>query len=248
MIPPSKQELGNQPWKSLSRLPRPHRVTGIKYILLMSVVVALFGCGEKATLDPNENAGAPSTPTTQKETGKPDATPNPKPNPKPEVKQSEAPKTDEKKDDEPAWTSNPEDKNHALIEMFIRRKLDKRKGDLTKMDLEKVTVMTVYEGEALEDLKPLAKLTKLKWLRLDSTKVTDLNPLTNLTQLEKLELTGGQISDASALDNLKKLEYVDLRFNSKLNKDKIALLQKALPNCFISHDHQTDSEKIERRI
>ena len=157
----------------MSRLPWPHRVTGIKHILVMSVVVALFGCGEKAALEPNENAEAPSTPTTQKNPVKPDATPNPKP----EVKQSGAPKTDKKKDEEPAWTSNPEDKNHALIEMYIRMELDKRKGDLTKMDLEKVTVMVFIDRDPLSDLKPLSKLTKLKMLRLEFTQVTDLRPL-----------------------------------------------------------------------
>ena len=164
------------------------------------------------------------------------------------MKQSGAPKTDKKKDEELAWTSNPEDKNYALIEMYIRMKLDKRKGDLSKMDLEKMTVLTVYEGESLEDLKPLSKLTKLKRLRLDGTQVSDLSPLANLTQLERLELIGGQISDVSALANLKKLEYIDLRNNFKLNKDKIALLQKALPNCFISHDHPTDLEIIEGKV
>ncbi len=210
----------------------------------MFVVMALVGCGEKATLEPKENVGAPSTPTTQKTPAKPDD----KPNPKPEVKQSGAPKTDKKKDEELAWTSNPEDKNYALIEMYIRMKLDKRKGDLSKMDLEKMTVLTVYEGESLEDLKPLSKLTKLKRLRLDGTQVSDLSPLANLTQLERLELIGGQISDVSALANLKKLEYIDLRNNFKLNKDKIALLQKALPNCFISHDHPTDLEIIEGKV
>ena len=210
----------------------------------MFVVMALVGCGEKATLEPKENVGAPSTPTTQKNPAKPDD----KPNPKPEVKQSGAPKTDKKKDEELAWTSNPEDKNYALIEMYIRMKLDKRKGDLSKMDLEKMTVLTVYEGESLEDLKPLSKLTKLKRLRLDGTQVSDLSPLANLTQLERLELIGGQISDVSALANLKKLEYIDLRNNFKLNKDKIALLQKALPNCFISHDHPTDLEIIEGKV
>ena len=210
----------------------------------MFVVMALVGCGEKATLEPKENVGAPSTPTTQKTPAKPDD----KPTPKPEVKQSGAPKTDKKKDEELAWTSNPEDKNYALIEMYIRMKLDKRKGDLSKMDLEKMTVLTVYEGESLEDLKPLSKLTKLKRLRLDGTQVSDLSPLANLTQLERLELIGGQISDVSALANLKKLEYIDLRNNFKLNKDKIALLQKALPNCFISHDHPTDLEIIEGKV
>ena len=95
--------------------------------------MALVGCGEKATLEPKENAGAPSTPTTQKNPAKPDD----KPNPKPEVKQSGAPKTDKKENEEPAWTSNPEDKNHAFIEFAIRSELDKRKGDLSKMDLEK---------------------------------------------------------------------------------------------------------------
>ena len=210
----------------------------------MFVVMALVGCGEKATLEPKENAGAPSTPTTQKNPAKPDD----KPNPKPEVKQSGAPKTDKKKDEELAWTSNPEDKNYALIEMYIRMKLDKRKGDLTKMDLGKVTVLEFIDRDPLSDLKPLSKLTKLKRLRLEFTQVTDLSPLANLTQLERLSVTGHLISDINALANLKKIEYVDLRYNSKLNKDKIALLQKALPNCFIYHDHLTDLEIIEGKV
>ncbi len=54
-------------------------------------------------------------------------------------------------------------------------KLDKRKGDLTKMDLEKVTVLEFIDRDPLSDLKPLSKLTKLKRLRLEFTQVTDFS-------------------------------------------------------------------------
>ncbi|MCH7989064.1 MAG: leucine-rich repeat domain-containing protein, partial [Planctomycetes bacterium] len=38
----------------------------------------------------------------------------------------------------------------------------------------------------ITDLKPLAGLTKLKWLSLGNNQITDLKPLAGLTKLESL--------------------------------------------------------------
>ena len=97
-----------------------------------------------------------------------------------------------------------------VIEVVIRKKLNKPTGELTKADLEKITRFYLNKSQ-LTDVKGLEKLTNLTKLELDGNKLTDVKGLENLTQLKMLRLQG----------------------NPDLTKAKIAKLRKALPKCDI---------------
>ena len=87
-----------------------------------------------------------------------------------------------------------------------------------------------------EQLKHLAGLTQLMVLDLRSNQLTDLSALAWLKQLETLNLSHNNITDLSALAGLTQLRTLDLSDNPKLTKAEISKLEKALPECNISHD------------
>ncbi len=68
----------------------------------------------------------------------------------------------------------------AAIEEEIRELLDKPTGELTKVDLEKVTMLNLY-NKGLTDVKSLEKLTQLSFLALKANKLTDVKGLEKLT-------------------------------------------------------------------
>ncbi len=100
-----------------------------------------------------------------------------------------------------------------VIEAAIREQIRKPTGELTKADLEKVTQ-----------------------LDLRNIQISDVSALKELKQLTVLVLVGNQISDVSALKELKQLKELYLQNNPDLTKAQIDELQKALPNCKISHN------------
>ena len=67
-----------------------------------------------------------------------------------------------------------------VIEAAIRRELNKRTGELTKADSEKVTALEL-DGKQLTSVKGLEKLTKLPVLILDN------NPDLTKAQIDELE-------------------------------------------------------------
>ena len=149
------------------------------------------------------------------------------------------------------------DFQHEALETEVRRKLDQPEGQIKKSDLRKVRSVNLAKGEPLdyldpcvfpyltevrdlflgpgnlEDLSPLAALTKLSSLRasvnkvhdvsvlsklvqldrldLGRTQVSDLTPLASLTNLTELQLDSTPIEDVSPLANLTKLERLSLR-------------------------------------
>ena len=98
----------------------------------------------------------------------------------------------------------------AIIEKAIREELEKPEGELTKVDLEKVTS-----------------------LGLGSSQLTDVSSLSGLTQLVGLGLQKNKLTDVSALAGLTKLRLLGLEDNPSLAKAEIEKLQKALPECRI---------------
>ena len=68
----------------------------------------------------------------------------------------------------------------------------------------------------ISDLTPLSGLTSLIELRLAANSFTDLSPLRDLASLEYLELTGNDITDITPLSGLTNLTALDLRFNPDL--------------------------------
>ena len=144
-----------------------------------------------------------------------------------------------------------------FIEVAIRKRIKKPVGELTDVDLEKVTSLGLSQNK-LTDVKGLEKLTQLTKLYLNNNKLTDVkglenlsqleslylndNQLTNvrglekLTQLKSLNLMGNQLTDVKGLEKLTQLETLFLLGNPDLTKAQIEQLQKALPNCDIDHN------------
>ena len=98
-----------------------------------------------------------------------------------------------------------------VIEATIRKKINKPKGVLTKVDFEKVT----------------------RLLNLQDQQLTDVKGLEKLTQLKKLHLGGNQLTDTKDLEKLTQLRTLNLKYNPALTKAQIVELQKALPKCEI---------------
>ena len=116
------------------------------------------------------------------------------------------------------------------------------------------------DGRDITDVSPLAGLTKLETLWLESNRLTDISTLKGLTQLVNLtlsnnNLTNGQLkyltglkqlkvlnlgsnqlTNVSTLEVLKQLRFLHLQNNPDLTKAEVDNLQKALPNCLITHN------------
>ncbi|MBC7818946.1 MAG: NACHT domain-containing protein, partial [Planctomycetaceae bacterium] len=67
-----------------------------------------------------------------------------------------------------------------------------------------------FNRTAIRDVSPLAGLTSLQWLYLDSTRVSDVSPLASLTSLRWLSLTSTEVSDVSPLAGLTSLQQLSL--------------------------------------
>ena len=98
-----------------------------------------------------------------------------------------------------------------VIEAAIRKVAKKPAGELTKADLEKVTVLELYQNQ-LTDVKGLEKLTKL----------------------EVLDLSDNQLTEVKGLEKLTQLTFLDLCFNPDLDFDQLKALKNALPFCVIT--------------
>ena len=119
-----------------------------------------------------------------------------------------------------------------FIEVAIRKRIKKPVGELTDVDLEKVTRLGIV-NKNLTDVKGLEKLTQLKFLHLSNNQLTDVKGLEKLTKLKSLYLNNNQLTDVKGLEKLTKLKYLSLTDNPDLTKAQIDELQKALPNCYI---------------
>jgi len=81
--------------------------------------------------------------------------------------------------------------------------------------LTKLVDLNIHTQE-ISDLSPLSGLTSLVELRLAGNSFTDLGPLRGLASLQYLELTGNDITDITPLSGLTNLVALDLRFNPEL--------------------------------
>src|SRR5262249_28049274 len=100
-------------------------------------------------------------------------------------------------------------------------------------------------GHGLSSLKDLATLRELS---LNTATLTDLfaGHLAELKQLEKLSLAGSGLSDKGLkyLYGLSNLKYLDLT-GTKVSKDGVAALQKALPGCMVAMTRDADRQAAE---
>lgn len=83
---------------------------------------------------------------------------------------------------------------------------DAELGSSELMNFEKVTI----RDRSINDVSPLANMTKLKELDISDTQVGDLLPLANLRNLESLSLNGTQANDLLPLANLTNLRMLGL--------------------------------------
>ena len=81
--------------------------------------------------------------------------------------------------------------------------------------LTKLVDLNIHTQD-ISDLTPLNGLTSLIELRLAANSFTDLSPLRGLSTIEYLELTGNDITDITPLSGLTNLMQLDLRFNPDL--------------------------------
>ena len=95
----------------------------------------------------------------------------------------------------------------------------------------------------MSDISPLANLTNLTWLGLDSNQISDISALAGMTALNWLFIENNQITDISALANLVSLTI--LRLTSNQISDISALVDNQglgegdvieLPNNPLSND------------
>ena len=159
----------------------------------------------------------------------------------------------------PSWISDPSDENNGKIERAIRVSLNKMQGELTKIDLDNVTTLKLWNTR-LTNVRGLEKLTKLTNLDLNGNRLTEVpnelkgltqlkelylhnnqlknvRGLENLTQLTHLGLHHNQLTDVKALEKLTRLEHLWIQGSPALTKAQIYELQKALPKCNIRHSH-----------
>ena len=108
-------------------------------------------------------------------------------------------------------------------------------GDLK--GLEKLTELKELHLSInqLTNLKGLEKLAQLTVLDLSNNQLANVDNLRELTQLEKLLLSENELTDVKGLEKLTQLTLLTLH-NNQLTKAQLTDLQKALPNCKISHD------------
>ena len=92
---------------------------------------------------------------------------------------------------------------------------------------------------ALDDLGPLAHLTRLKVLRLDHTTATDLRPLAGLVALEDLSLHATPAKSVKPLKTLKNIKTLDLSGSAVEDLTPLAGLDQ-LESLALTHAPVTD--------
>jgi len=106
--------------------------------------------------------------------------------------------------------------------------------ELVGVDYFATILMVGLSNTQVSDLSPLENLTNLEQLFLLNTPISEVSPLAKLTRLKTLDLGHTQVTDLSPLANLTKLKTLWLN-DTNVTDEEVAKLQKALPNCRISH-------------
>lgn len=81
------------------------------------------------------------------------------------------------------------------------------------------------DSNKLSDIKSISKLINLEWLDLYDNLVSDLSPLSKLTKLNVLNISYNLIEDVQPLSNLSQLEYLNISRNEIINMEFISGLQ-----------------------
>gem|GEM_PF-3173401 len=135
----------------------------------------------------------------------------------------------------------------SVMEKYIREKLGKLNGNITKNDLKKIKKITIKDEKiiTLEDLKYCINLTdlsldncqitnisclenlkKLMVLSLSYNRISNIIALKSMSDLNELYLYGCGIEDISSLKNLTKLNTINMDYNAINNIDALSGLTK----------------------
>ena len=92
--------------------------------------------------------------------------------------------------------------------------------------LAKLTKLThlALGNNSIANISPLAGLTNLKWLVLNGNSVSDISPLAGLTELALLHLESNTITDISDIERLTSLRWLGLGVNAILDISPMAQL------------------------
>ncbi len=100
----------------------------------------------------------------------------------------------------------------ANLEEAIRRALGNSTGDMTVVDMKRLTSLHASQYDIIE-LTGLEAAVNLTTLNLSNNQISDINALSGLTGLRRLDLDRNQISDISALSGLTDLYGLEINHN-----------------------------------
>lgn len=84
----------------------------------------------------------------------------------------------------------------------------------------------------ISDISVVSGLANLEWLSFEGNiNVTDVSPIRNLTGLKHLGLGGTSPQNLYELEGLTNLRTFDLQYAERVDRQQLAELQAALPNC-----------------
>jgi len=93
--------------------------------------------------------------------------------------------------------------------------------------------LSIFSMGNLKDLSPLSDLHELEFLDLQECNLIDnLEPIFDLPKLSEICLSSKLINNVDQLIGLKNIKKLSL-FRSAMNKDDLARLKRALPDCLI---------------
>ena len=137
-----------------------------------------------------------------------------------------------------------------IIEKAIRGALStfssKFTGELTKVDLEKVTTLYLSGNQLTEVPNGLEKFTQLKGLNLSGNRLTDVTSLEKLTQLESLLLGNNKLTEVSnGLEKLTQLKELYLSGNQLTDVKGLEKLTQ-LKELYLDGNQLTDVKGLEK--
>ena len=99
-------------------------------------------------------------------------------------------------------------------------------------NLPKLRFLSVGNNK-ITDISAISSLSDLEFLEIFINYISDLNPLVSLTKLTSLNCSRIALTDTTPLTNMKQLKKLWI-MNNKLDKDTLAKLAEALPDCTIN--------------
>lgn len=98
--------------------------------------------------------------------------------------------------------------------------------DLTGLEHCRSLAALSLAGNDVEDLTPLAELSRLQTLDLADNRVTDVAPLKNLKALQRLDLSGNQVQNVEPLAGLERMRSLCLSDNAIEDPTPLAKLNR----------------------